>query len=185
MSLIAPRPAARKRRLRGEARVGTWTSFTTGGFAGPVCLAITVVLLIFSAIAWRKKGLRSGIRGAAWSLLPLAAYLTHALGLLGRVVSAIVQFAGGFVFSPKAWLGIILVGVSAVLFLISGGIPLFSWNRRRKKAKQNGGRGGRGGDGGGHPQASLPPARRQEAAPSGGDDSMREVEEILRKRGIS
>jgi hypothetical protein len=126
--------------------------------------------------------MRSGIRGAAWSLLPLAAYLTHALGLLGRIVSAIVQFAGGFVFSPKAWLGVILVGISAVLFLLSGGIPLFSWNRRRKKDKQK--RGGGGDGGSGHAQAAVP-ARRQPAGQPDGDDSMREVEEILRKRGIN
>jgi hypothetical protein len=162
--------------------VGTWLSFVNGSFSGAVCLAVTIVLLILSFIAWRKKGARSGLRGIAWSLLPLAAYLTHALGLLGRVVSAIVQFAGAFVFSPKAWLGIILVGVAALLFLVSGGIPFVGWRRRRKKekaAKQQAAAGGRA-------PASIPPARQQQQpGPPADDDDMREVQDILRKRGIS
>ncbi len=162
--------------------MGTWLSFVNGSFSGAVCLAVTIVLLVLSAVAWKKKGARSGIRGIAWSLLPLAAYLTHALGLLGRIVSAIVQFGGAFVFSPKAWLGIILVGISALLFLLSGGIPLVSGHRRRKKAKA---RRQRGDDQtGGQPPASIPAARQQPTR-TGDDDDMREIQDILRKRGIS
>jgi hypothetical protein len=162
--------------------VGTWLSFVNGSFSGAVCLAVTIVLLILSFIAWRKKGARSGLRGIAWSLLPLAAYLTHALGLLGRIVSAVVQFAGSFVFSPKAWLGIILVGVAALLFLVSGGLPFVGWRRRRKKekaAKQQAAAGN-------HAPASIPPAKQQQKpGPPADDDDMREVQDILRKRGIS
>jgi hypothetical protein len=165
--------------------VGTWLSFVNGSFAGAVCLAVTIVLLILSAVAWKKKGARSGIRGIAWSLLPLAAYLTHALGLLGRIVSAIVQFAGSFVFSPKAWLGVILVGISALLFLLSGGIPFVGWRRRRKKAKAAKQKAAAAG----YAPASVPPSGRQQVqapqARPADDDDMREVQDILRKRGIS
>jgi hypothetical protein len=125
----------------------------------------------------------------AWSLLPLAAYLTHALALLGRLVSAIVQFAGSFVFSPRAWLGVILVGISALLFLVSGGIPVVRWNRKRKKARESQAR--QRADGESYPPASVPTARQQQQQPSappppsGEDDSMREIQDILRKRGIN
>jgi hypothetical protein len=162
--------------------VGTWLSFVNGSFAGAVCLAVTIVLLVLSGIAWKKKGARTGVRGIAWSVLPLAAYLTHALGLLGRIVSAIVQFAGAFVFSPKAWLGVILVGISALLFLVSGGIPLVGWRKRRQKAKAR--KESDRADHGGQPPAAIPP-RRSQAAQSGDDDDLREVQDILRKRGIS
>ena len=64
--------------------MSTWISFVTGSWAGPVCLAVTVVGLVLSVVAWRRKGARSGIRGMAWSLLPLAVYLVHALALVGR-----------------------------------------------------------------------------------------------------
>ena len=161
--------------------MGAWVNDIA---TGPICLTVTIVGLVLSFIAWRKKGLRSGMRGVAWSLLPLAMYLTNAVRLVGRIGSAIVQFAGAFVFSPKAWLGVILVGISALLFLLSGGIPLVSGHRRRKKAKA---RRQRGDDqtGGGQPPASIPPARQQQPARTGDDDDMREIQDILRKRGIS
>ncbi len=91
--------------------MNSWLSFATSSWAGPVFLLVTLVGLVLSGIAWRKRGARSGIRGVAWSLLPIAAWLTHALRLIGHIVSSVVQFAGGFVFSPSAWLGVILVGV--------------------------------------------------------------------------
>ncbi len=163
----------------------SWSNFVGGGFAGPICLAITVVGVVLSAIAWRKKGMRSGIRGIAWSLLPLAAWLTHSLLLVGRIVSAIVQFAGAFVFSPKAWLGVILVGISALLFLTSGGIPLFQRGKRSKKAKEAKSRGSDQSARGDQSPAAVSPARHQPPARAGDDDDMREIQDILRKRGIS
>lgn len=159
--------------------MGTWQSFVTGSFAGPVCLAVTVVGLVLSAIAWTKKGARSGMRGIAWSLLPFAAWLTHALSLIGRIVSAIVQFAGVFAFSPKAWLGVILVGIAALLFLVSGGIPLVGW-RKRHKAEGKGHSGG-----GGQPPAAVPARRGKQAAPPADDDDLGDVRDILKRHGIS
>jgi len=158
--------------------VGTWLSFATSSWAGPVFIVVTVAGLVLSAIAWRKKGARSGIRGVAWSLLPAAAWLTHALGLIGRIVSAIVQFAGSFVFSPKAWLGVILVGVSAALFLVSGGIPLVRWGSRRKAHRDD-----HSGDA--QKAVAAPKARGKTAAPADQDDDLSDVRDILKRHGIS
>jgi hypothetical protein len=155
-----------------------WLSFVTSGFAGPVCIAVTVVGLGLSALAWRRKGLRSGIRGVAWSLLPAAAWLTHALPLVGSLVSAVVRFGAGFVLSPKAWLGVIFVGVSAVLFLVSGGIPMLQRGRRREKV----GRGRK--DDGAAPKAA-PAARQQTAIGPADDDDLGDVRDILKKHGIT
>jgi hypothetical protein len=153
--------------------VGTWLNIATF----PVCLTATVVGLVLSFIAWRKKGLRSGLRGAAWSLLPLAMWLTGAVGLVGRIGSAIVQFASAFVFSPKAWLGVILACLAVLLFLISGGIPLVSGTRKRNKKRRERGRADQ------PERAAVQPAQRQAPPPLGNDD-MGDVEEILRRRGI-
>ena len=150
--------------------MGTWTSIATG----TTCLIVTIVGLILSFIAWRKKGFRSGIRGVAWSLLPLAMYLTGSVGLVGRIGSAIVRFGTSFVFSPKAWLGVIFVGVSAALFVVSGGIPLFQRGRkreRRRRAEQN-------------QQGSASPPAIGKASATPPDDDLSDVEEILRRRGI-
>jgi hypothetical protein len=162
--------------------VGTWLSIATG----TTCLIVTIVGLILSFVAWRKKGLRSGLRGVAWSLLPLAMYLTNAVGLVGRIGSAIVQFAGAFVFSPKAWLGVIFVGVSVLCFLISGGIPLLGGTRRRNKERRKRARGARGEhDAADQAPPSVAPARQQaQVAPSATDDDLSDVQEILRRRGI-
>jgi len=154
-----------------------WLSFVMSGFAGPVCIAVTAVGLALSALAWRRKGLRSGIRGVAWSLLPAAAWLTHALGLLGHLVAAIVQFGAQFALSPKTWLGVIFVGVSAVLFLVSGGIPMLQRGRRREKL-------GRRKDDSAAPRAAATPARQQTAI-SAGDDDLGDVKDILKRHGIT
>jgi hypothetical protein len=159
--------------------VHSWLSFIDGSFAGPIFVAVTVVGLVLSGLTWRRKGARSGIRGVAWSLLPAAAWLTHSLGLVGRLVSAVVVFAGGFVLSPQAWLGVILVGVSALFFLVSGGIPLVGGRRRRKKEVA-----GKAGRSGGDEAAALPAGRGKSAAPAD-DDDLAGVRDILKKHGIS
>ena len=111
--------------------MNTWNSIAWF----PLCVGLTGVGLVLSWFTWRRRGLRRGIRAAAWSLLPLALYLTGSILLVGRIGSAVVQFASSFVFSPKTWAGVILLCLSAVIFLTSGGVP-------RLRMKKRGGKGG-------------------------------------------
>lgn len=166
-----------------------WLDFVTGGWAGPACLAVTVVGIALSILVWRRRGARSGIRAIAWSLLPLAAYLTHALRLIGRLVSAIVQFATAFAFSPETWLGVILVAVVVVLFLVSGGMPIARERKRRAERKRSaaaksgsGSAAENGASGGG--KASVPALRNHTAAPADEDD-LSDVRDILKRHGIN
>ena len=160
-----------------------WLGFVTGGFAGPVCLAVTVVGIVLSVLVWRKKGARSGIRGIAWSLLPLAFYLVHALALIGRIVSAIVQFAASFVFSPQTYLGVILVAAAVVLFLVSGGLPLLRLRKHLPGHDKAGGEHpGRGKASNG--QATVPAVRKR-AEVTSDDDDLSDVHDILKRHGIS
>jgi hypothetical protein len=171
--------------------VGTWLSIATG----TTCLIVTIVGLVLSAWAWRAKGARSGLRGVAWSLLPIVMYLTGAIRLVGRLGSAIVSFAGSFVFSPKAWLGVILFFIAALLFIITGGIPLLRGSRKRERRKEKEkerraraeGTGMQAGPAG--PARSAPAARPQTGPPAGTqpgapEDDLSDVQEILRRRGI-
>jgi hypothetical protein len=159
----------------GEASMGTWLNIATWW----ACTIVTVVGLLLSFAAWYFKGARSGLRGIAWSLLPLAMYLTHAVALVGHIGSAVVRFATAFVLSPEAWAGVVLACLSIVLFLISGGIPLVHRNRRYRPPKD------------GHfvdvsqmgQTPPVQPARESAAAQSNGDD-LGDVQEILRRHGI-
>jgi hypothetical protein len=112
--------------------MNTWNSIAWF----PLCAGLSGVGLILSWFTWRRRGLRRGIRAVAWSLLPMALYLTGSILLVGRIGSAVVQFASSFVFSPKTWAGVVLLCLAALIFLTSGGIPRL---RRRK-------RGGKGGE---------------------------------------
>ena len=99
----------------------------------PLCGGLTGVGLVLSYLAMRRRGIGSGLRWAAWSLLPLAAYLTGAIEMFWKMGVAIGDFATGFVFSPKVWSGIILAAVSAVLFIASGPLRRRRVNRGEEK----------------------------------------------------
>jgi hypothetical protein len=156
---------------------------------GAVCVALTVIGLVLSWRTWRKNGATRGMRAVAWSLLPLAAYLTHTVMLLGRVVNAFVLFAGSFVFSPKAWAGVVVAGLAGALFLVSGGLPLMNWRKTRERrkaaaaAKADGTQPAMAAVGSGSASngkgVSKAPVPRDSA-----DDDLGDVQEILRRRGI-
>ena len=154
--------------------MSTWLSI--GGW---VCIAVTAAGLVLSGLAWRRRGVRSGLRGIAWSLLPIAAYFTHSVRLIGQLVSAIVQFASSFVFSPKAWLGVGLLVLAVLLFVASGGIPKA---RRSKRQKDAGG--DRSGDKSQQP-GKVPALQDRRAKAAAEDDDLGDVRDILKRHGIS
>jgi hypothetical protein len=173
--------------------MNTWNSIAWF----PICVGLSAAGLVLSWFTWRRKGFRRGIRAAAWSLLPLALYLTGSILLVGRIGSAIVQFASSFVFSPKTWAGVTLFILAAVIFLASGGIPVLSRGRKRagrKEVAQQPGSGtavtpGQGSRtvpavGAGQP---AKPARqgKQDKADADGAGLDPEVTAILRRHGIS
>jgi hypothetical protein len=172
----------------------------------PLCAGLTGIGLVASWFAMRRRGLASGLRGAAWSLLPIAAYLTGSIQMFWKIGTAIGDFATSFVFSPKVWSGVAVAGVAAALFVVSGRAR----RRRKRLRRQEAGTDGQAGLGGRDQTAGRElETRRQVAAAANGtpgaekaaskpakpakagknaepaDDDMREIEEILRRRGIS
>jgi hypothetical protein len=176
----------------------------------PLCAGLTGIGLVASWFAMRRRGIGAGLRGAAWSLLPIAAYLTGSIQMFWKIGTAIGDFATSFVFSPKVWSGVAVAGLAAALFVVSG-----SARRRRKRLRRGeadadrpAGLDGRdrtsgreletrrhvvadanGSPGAGQTTAAARPAKPAKPAkakdPDPADDDMREVEEILRRRGIS
>jgi len=86
----------------------------------PFCVGLTLLGLIGSWAAWRRRGLAAGTRGVAWSLLPVSLYLTGLLELLWDVVKSVSSWVAHLIFSPTVWAGVALFGVSVVLYVVSG-----------------------------------------------------------------
>src|ERR1700734_3683006 len=99
----------------------------------PLCAGLTGLGLVASWFVWRRRGLSSGLRGVAWSLLPLAAYLTGSIEMFWKIGTAIGNFAANLVLSPKVWSGIAVPGLAAVLFVTSAPAK-----RRRRRARKGG-----------------------------------------------
>ena len=138
-------------------------------------ITLSVVGLFISLLLWRRRGAASGIRGAAWSLLPAAAGLTGTLRLIWEIGDSIVSWAVRLVFSPVVWLGVALAGVSLVLFVVSAAMRARGVGAKRVAPAGSG--------------KQLPrersAAKAKKAEPAVQDKDMDDIEEILRKHGIS
>jgi hypothetical protein len=164
----------------------------------PLCGGLTGLGLVLSYLAMRRRGIGTGLRWAAWSLLPMAAYLTGSIEMFWKMGVAIGDFAKGFVFSPRVWSGIALAGVAVVLFMVSG--PL-----RRRQVKP--GQDQRAAEPGSGAARTLPQKSQNPATAGGGqlatrpapakapaparkgkkadDDDLGDVADILRRHGIT
>jgi hypothetical protein len=98
-------------------------------------ITLTLLGLVISFLVWKRRGAAAGLRAVAWSLLPAAAGLTGTLRLLWQVADLVVNWAVRLVFSPVVWLGIVLAGVSVVLFGVSAAM-----RSRRVGSASKGGR---------------------------------------------
>jgi hypothetical protein len=165
----------------------------------PLCAGLTALGLVLSYVAMRRRGIGAGLRWAAWSLLPLAAYLTGSTEMFWKMGVAIGDFAKGFVFSPRVWSGIAVAGLAVVLFIVSG--PL---RQRRvkpgqdKRAAEPGSAAAgavtasprtAGGQLATRPAGSAPakaPAKARKGKNAGDDDDdLGDVADILRRHGIT
>lgn len=132
----------------------------------PLSLGLTALGLVLAVVVGRRRGLVAGARVTAWALLPFALWLVGGIRLVWRVGTEVSRFVTGFAFSPKVWLGVVLVGVSAALFAVTTVV------RRRGLDV-----------GTDAPASAALEARPRKPADSGGEFD--EIEELLRRRGIS
>lgn len=126
-----------------------------------ISLAVTALCLLGGWAAYRRRGLASGMRGVAWSTVPMAAYLT-----------GLTRFLSELVLSPVRWAGVVLFGLGAVFYVTSGVLL-----RRGTEVDA------------GTEKTSTPRARAPKAAiderASAADPDLAEIERILKNRGIS
>jgi len=138
-------------------------------------LTLTVVGLLLSLVAWRRRGPASGLRGVAWSLLPAAAGFTGTLKLVYDIGNGVVTWATRLVFSPVVWAGVALAGVSAVLFVVSGAMRARGVGRTEKGTRKD--------------TRQLPSGRsaapaKSKSAKNDDIEGMDDIEAILKKHGI-
>lgn len=137
-----------------------------------ISLGVTLVGLVISWGVHRRRGAGTGLRGAALSLVPLAAAMT-----------GVTEFFVDLAFSPVKWAGVAVGGLAVLLYLASGAML-----SRRADAAPGGGKGAgkAAGKGGRKPaRGAKPKGAVQGPAQAGGDPEMAEIERILRERGIS
>jgi hypothetical protein len=170
----------------------------------PLCAGLTGLGLVLSYLAMRRRGIGAGLRGVAWSLLPLAAYLTGSIAMFWKMGVAVGDFAKGFVFSPKVWAGIAVAGLALVLFVVSGPLRRRQVDQGAQKRAASSGAGGartlpqsRATASGGQlatrsaatvPAASpgqAPAKARKGKSAADDDDDMKDIEDILRRHGIT
>lgn len=141
---------------------------------GALACTLTALGAVLTWLAWQRRGAVSALRAAAWTLLPIAAWLTGTLRLLTEVFADVASWAIHLVFSPVVWLGIVLAGVSVVLFGVSG---MIARSRRASRADSLPRRG---------PRPARPVRSGDRARPAvGSEDDLSDIEAILRKHGIS
>lgn len=163
----------------------------------PLCAGVTGVGLVLSFLLMRRRGAAAGLRAAAWSLLPVAAFLTGALPTVWRIGTAITGFFAGLVFNPVVWAGVAVTGLSALLFLVSG---FLRGRRLRAAASPQASPASVTAASGGRDRPVAPaatavtqplPKRASESASvsrptakPAADDDFSDVEDILKRRGI-
>jgi len=172
-----------------------------------LCATLTALGLVLTVLVGRRRSVRAMLHGAAWSLIPIAAYMTGSTLMFWRIGEAIGNFATSFAFSTLRWAGIGVAALIVVLFVAGGG-------RQRRKAARAGRSaratrraeketaqvvpsgaagavtsGAKGTESAAR-QAEPVPVRRGRASadPAGKavpvNNDLAEIEEILRKRGI-
>ena len=132
---------------------------------GALAVALSVLGGIWTWSAYRRRGLAAGMRGASFTLLPIAAYLTKTLEMFGEIGDAVVDWAVALVFSPRVWLGIIVAGLAVVLFVVSGWLGA----RRGDKPKK----------------VKRGDQPKEVGGATAVDDDMADIEAILKSRGIT
>ncbi|MFV2174156.1 hypothetical protein [Actinomadura sp. LOL_011] len=143
-----------------------------------ISLGVTLVGLVISYGVARRRGVATGVRGAALSLVPVGAAMT-----------GVTEFLVDLAFSPVKWAGVGVMGLAVVLYLTSGAML----SRRagaagggRKAAGAGDAAAGRGGGVSGGKRAAAGKAPKGEVGGAqGADPEMAEIEQILRNRGIS
>jgi hypothetical protein len=140
---------------------------------GALALALTVLGGTYTWWALRHRGVTAAVRGAGLTLLPLAAWMTGLLQVVGDIGDSLAHWLTRLVFSPSVWLGMIIGFVAVVLIgganAVSRRVPGDKPARRTRRPAET------------TPKAVARTPKQDPLI----DDEMAEIQAILKKRGIS
>lgn len=139
--------------------------------------ALTVLGAIWTWVAFRRRGLGAGVKAAGWTLLAPAAYLTGLLRAGGRIVDAIADWAARLVFSPTVWIGFGIAALAIVLIFVARLLPTKEKPSRAARKEAAAGTAG--------PASVAAPKRAKGPVVEEDDDDLADVNDILKKYGIS
>jgi hypothetical protein len=146
----------------------------------PIAAGLSGLVLLISIVLWRRRGAASGLRAASWSLLPIGLYLVGLLGVLVPFGFRLASWAVHLVFSLSAWLGLAVIGLAVLLWIISG--VMLGRRRAREEAEDGEAAVGTGRDSG---TKQVTTGKSSAKAKASDDDEFGDIEEILKRRGIS
>lgn len=146
-------------------------------------VALSIGLVALAPWVWRHRGVADGLRWTAIAIIPAALVMSGMATMVGRIGLEIGRFVTSFAFSPVVWAGIALFGGAVGLELASRAM-----RARGMGARPPGdGAGAKGSIAGRRTgSAQIEPSRNtrgSRAAPV--DDDMADIEELLRRRGIT
>ena len=140
-----------------------------------LALVLTVLGAAYTWVAYRRRGIAAGLRGLAWTLIPVAAWLTGTLKLAADILNAVISWAARLVFSPVVWLGIVVAGLAAGLWVVSGVLRARGIGVRGQATEP------------GRARKRKAPARLERSSAKDGTDDvddMDDIEAILKRHGI-
>jgi hypothetical protein len=152
-----------------------------------ICVALSAAGLAIAFVWGRRRRFRRAVRIAAYALIPVGLAMAGLADLVAKIADAVGDWAAGLVFSPVVWAGFAVLALSAVLFA--------AVRAADRRAAADGGRGAVGRRSDVLPGKAARPDHevtgrghrgkdRGKDRSDGGPDDFREIEEILRRRGI-
>jgi hypothetical protein len=135
-----------------------------------VCLAISAGFGYSAYQRSKRREMRAATRMAALALVPLGLDLAGFVRLGRKIGDAIGHWALHLVFDPLVWIGIVMLGLAALLWIATG----FGSSDESAEPEAVSSA----------PRRAVGPSR-QKTAPASATGEDPEIEAILRKHGVS
>lgn len=148
-------------------------------------VTLTVIFALIALRGFQSRGAAAGIRGLAIALLPAAAWLTGSRQMFTDLVDVVVDWVRTTVLTNQVWGGIAAFSAAVLLWLIGTRMRSAAVARERATKREPGGSGQS--SVGTRAPAQVSPSSQGSAptAPITPADDLGDVEDILRRRGIS